>query len=107
MHWVQMAGEAVATYYGRYPVPHLELRISPFDGRGVRHGMTWGRDGGGSDQDRRRNGNDTREGSAQDWMLTHEMVHLAFPIDGRRAPLDRRRAFRPTSSQSLAYRLGK
>ena len=47
LHWVKLAGEAVATYYGKYPVPHLTLKIAPFDGNGVRHGMTWGRDGGG------------------------------------------------------------
>jgi hypothetical protein len=78
VHWVQMAGEAVATYYGRFPVPHLELRIAPFDGRGVSHGMTWGRDGGGLIKIGV--GTETiPAGLAQDWMLTHEMVHLAFP----------------------------
>jgi hypothetical protein len=77
LHWVQMAAEAVATYYGRYPVPHLTLRIRPFDGRGVRHGQTWGFDGGlikiGV-------GSQTQAADlADDWMLTHEMVHLSFP----------------------------
>jgi hypothetical protein len=77
LHWVQMAAEAVTTYYGKYPVPHLTLRIHPFDGRGVGHGMTWGRDGGlikigvGSEAQ--------AADLADDWMLTHEMVHLAFP----------------------------
>jgi hypothetical protein len=78
MHWVQMAGEAVATYYGRYPVPHLELRISSFEGHGVQHGMTWGRDGGGLIKIGV--GTQTQPGElAEDWMLTHEMVHLSFP----------------------------
>jgi hypothetical protein len=78
IHWVQMAGEAVATYYGRFPVGHLELRISSFDGYGVRHGMTWGRDGGGLIKISV--GTQTRpDGLAEDWMLTHEMTHLAFP----------------------------
>src|SRR3954466_4408734 len=77
LHWVQMAAEAVTTYYGKYPVPHLTLRIHPFDGRGVGHGMTWGRDGGlikigvGSEAQ--------AADLADDWMLTHEMVHLSFP----------------------------
>lgn len=75
--WVQKAAEAVATYYGRYPRPHVRLRILPSGGHGVRGGMTWGREGGlirihiGSDT--------TVEELAEDWMLTHEMVHLAFP----------------------------
>ncbi len=67
----------MAAYYGRFPVPHLTLRISPFSGHGVRHGMTWGMHGGlikigfGSDT--------TRAELMNDWMLTHEMIHLAFP----------------------------
>ena len=77
MKWVKNAAESVATYYGRFPVPHLTLRVVSFDGSGVRHGTTWGKDGGlirifaGSKT--------TPEYFAEDWMLTHEMVHLAFP----------------------------
>lgn len=77
MHWVQLAGEAVATYYGRYPLPHVTLRIMPFDGDGVRHGQTWGYDGG---LIKIHVGNQTPVAELKDdWMLTHEMVHLSFP----------------------------
>ena len=75
--WVKMAAESVAGYYGRYPVSRLTLRITPFSGHGVRHGMTWGMHGGlikiglGSET--------TRAELMNDWMLTHEMIHLAFP----------------------------
>lgn len=77
MKWVQWAAESVSTYYGRFPVPHLTLRVVGFDGNGVRHGTTWAREGGlirigvGS--------NTTPAEFADDWMLTHEMIHLAFP----------------------------
>jgi hypothetical protein len=77
MQWVKNAAESVATYYGRFPVPHLTLRVVSFDGSGVRHGTTWGKDGGlirifaGSKT--------SPQDFADDWMLTHEMVHLAFP----------------------------
>jgi hypothetical protein len=77
MKWVQFAAESVTTYYTRFPVPHLTLRIVSFDGSGVRHGMTWGREGGlivihvGNKT--------TPVEFAEDWMLTHEMIHLAFP----------------------------
>src|SRR5216683_1470887 len=77
LHWVQSAAEAVATYYGRYPVPRAQLQIIPVDGSGVRHGQTFGYGGGlikirvGSETDAPELGND--------WMLTHEMVHLSFP----------------------------
>ncbi|HXJ07035.1 MAG TPA: hypothetical protein VNH65_18170 [Candidatus Acidoferrum sp.] len=77
MKWVQNAAESVATYYGRFPVPHLTLRVVSFDGNGVRHGMTWGREGG---LIRIFAGSKTSAADfADDWMLTHEMVHLAFP----------------------------
>jgi hypothetical protein len=77
LHWVQSAGEAVATYYGRYPVPHVQIRIIPVDGSGVRHGQTFGYDGG---LIKIRVGKQTQAAElANDWMLTHEMVHLSFP----------------------------
>jgi len=77
MKWVQFAAESVTTYYTRFPVAHLTLRVVSFDGSGVRHGTTWGRDGGliiihaGNKT--------TPKEFAEDWMLTHEMIHLAFP----------------------------
>ena len=77
MHWVKSAAESVAAYYGRFPVPRLVLRVVSFDGSGVRHGQTWGRDGG---MIRIHVGSRTSAADfAEDWMLTHEMVHLAFP----------------------------
>lgn len=77
MHWVELAGKAVATYYGRYPVPRLDLRIIPVDGSGVRHGQTFGYDGG---LIKIRVGSETPVAELDDdWMLTHEMVHLSFP----------------------------
>jgi hypothetical protein len=77
MKWVQSAAESVATYYTRFPVPHLTLRVVSFDGTGIRHGTTWGRDGGLIVIHA---GNKTTPAEfAEDWMLTHEMIHLAFP----------------------------
>lgn len=77
MRWVKSAAESVTAYYSRFPVPHLALRIASFEGTGVRHGQTFGRDGGLITISV---GNKTPPAQlAQDWMLTHEMVHLAFP----------------------------
>ena len=77
MKWVQFAAESVAAYYTRFPVPHLTLRVVSFDGSGARHGMTWGREGGLIVIHA---GNKTTPAEfAEDWMLTHEMIHLAFP----------------------------
>ena len=77
LKWVQWAAESVSTYYGHFPVLHLSLRIVPFDGKGVRGGRTFGKDGGfisihvGS--------HSSFADLSTDWMLTHEMVHLSFP----------------------------
>jgi hypothetical protein len=77
VYWVQTAAKAVATYYGRYPVPHVQVRIIPVDASGVRHGQTFGYGGG---LIKIRVGNQTQPAElANDWMLTHEMVHLSFP----------------------------
>src|SRR6266852_2588069 len=75
--WVQSAAESVTAYYGRFPLPQVLIRITPFEGRGVRNGMSFGDRGG---RITIRVGNDTSPAElASDWMLTHEMVHLAFP----------------------------
>src|SRR6266481_6544602 len=77
MRWVKSAAESVTAYYSRFPVPHLALRIASFEGTGVRHGQTFGRDGGLITISV---GNKTPPAQlAEDWMLTHEMAHLAFP----------------------------
>jgi hypothetical protein len=75
--WVKSAAESVAAYYGRFPVPQVLIRITPFEGTGIRDGMTFGDRGG---RITIRVGNETSASEfASDWMLTHEMVHLAFP----------------------------
>lgn len=75
--WVWEAATAVQTYYGRFPVQRLRVEIEPTDGLGAQAGAAFGFGsplvrmgvGRGSDGDE----------LALDWMLTHEMVHLAFP----------------------------
>jgi hypothetical protein len=77
IRWVHSAAESVSTYYGRFPVPQLLIRITPFEGKGVRNGMTFGDRGG---RITIRVGKETAPAELDsDWMLTHEMVHLAFP----------------------------
>jgi hypothetical protein len=83
MDWVTRAATAVATYYGRFPVKHLSLRINADDRDGVHHGTTYPEDGGGLiniSLGRRTAKSDLES----DWMLTHEMIHLAFPSMPRR-----------------------
>jgi hypothetical protein len=78
LDWVRAAAESVSTYYQRFPVAHVVLRIVPSDGQGVRGGRTNGRADGG--MIRIHVGKNTTAAQLHaDWMLTHEMVHLAFP----------------------------
>src|ERR1700720_1186241 len=78
MQWVRMAADSVSTYYERFPVPAVALRIIPTDGRGVRGGQTFGAKEGGRISIHV--GKETTvRGLNSDWMLTHEMVHLSFP----------------------------
>ncbi|HTZ49781.1 MAG TPA: hypothetical protein VMH20_19485, partial [Verrucomicrobiae bacterium] len=82
MQWVQWAADSVKTYYGRYPVPEVRLRVIPSSGEGVRGGTTFGEDNGGFI--RIHVGSDSKMADlADDWMLTHEMVHLGFPSMSR------------------------
>ncbi len=77
LDWVSLAAHAVTVYYERFPADHVLIRVRFFDGRGVRAGQTFGWNGGlikiavGQ--------SNTAADFARDWMMTHEMVHLAFP----------------------------
>jgi hypothetical protein len=78
LQWVHWASDSVTAYYGRYPVPNVRLRVIPTSGRGVRGGTTFGEKDGGFI--RIHVGGETiMRGLENDWMLTHEMVHLGFP----------------------------
>jgi hypothetical protein len=76
--WVLAAARAVTTYYGRFPVQEANVLIVPVEHRGgILSGTSWG----------------TRPVSTRiylgelvdngqlktDWIMTHEMVHYAFP----------------------------
>ena len=78
--WVTRSAGIVAHYYDRFPTPTLRLRIIPEDGNGVRGGTTFGRDGGFI---RVQVGREvTEEELNNDWVLVHEMTHLALPDIG-------------------------
>ena len=77
LDWVKTSAKAVTTYYGRFPVGELKLLIVPVSGARVRGGTTWGYRGAairvmlGRDAD--------EEALRRDWVMVHEMVHLALP----------------------------
>lgn len=76
--WISDAARAVVAYYGRFPVAQCDLRITATGGRGVQMGKAFGYTK--TPTIAIRLGRHTRaEDLADDWVLTHEMVHLAFP----------------------------
>ncbi|MGA7350367.1 MAG: hypothetical protein WBX06_04370 [Acidobacteriaceae bacterium] len=81
MQWVKDAASAVATYYGRFPVPRDRVLIVPAEDRhGVLQGTSWGDVGGFPAFTRMRLGQHTTvDELTDDWMMTHELVHGAFP----------------------------
>ena len=77
LDWVGSSARAVSAYYGRFPVASAQLLIVPRSGQGVGSGKAW---------NYRRpavrialGGQATEEHLRRDWILVHEMVHLAFP----------------------------
>jgi hypothetical protein len=75
--WIRMSARAVSTYYGHFPVKSLRLLIVPIDGPRVRGGTTWGYRGAAI---RVMMGRDaSEEDLRRDWVMVHEMTHLALP----------------------------
>jgi hypothetical protein len=80
--WIERSARIVADYYGRFPVSLVVLKIEADAGGGVRGGRTTNESGlliqlsVGRDA--------TASALADDWVLVHEMVHLALPELGRR-----------------------
>jgi hypothetical protein len=75
--WVVASAQAVSGYFGRFPVPELELLLQGTEGGGVVSGVTFGEP---SLHTRVRLGRETTATQYHDdWVLVHEMVHLAVP----------------------------
>lgn len=76
--WLDHSAEAVQSYYGRFPVPEVYFHIIVSGGAGVRGGQTFP---GDLPLIRARAGRNSSEADLleKDWVMVHEMVHLAFP----------------------------
>ncbi len=76
--WISKADEAIVHYYGQFPVKVVRLCIYSAPGEGgVSHGTTFG--WGGAHIRITVGEHTTQRQLDNDWMLTHEFVHLAFP----------------------------
>jgi hypothetical protein len=82
LDWIERSARIVAAYYARFPAPLVELRIQPAPGSGVHGGRTTNDSGLVIQVSVGREV--TADELAADWVLVHEMVHLALPELGRR-----------------------
>jgi hypothetical protein len=80
LQWIKRSLGIVSAYYGQFPTPALRIQVVPQEGGGVRGGKTWGYRGGFI---RVQVGRDVTEAQLlDDWVLVHEMTHLALPDVG-------------------------
>jgi hypothetical protein len=79
--WIDRSAHIVADYYGQFPAPLVIIKLRGMDGSGVNGGRTTN-DSGLMIQ-MRVGRETTAETLAADWVLVHEMVHLALPEVGR------------------------
>jgi hypothetical protein len=78
--WIRRSLGIVSAYYGRFPTTALRIQVVGEDGGGVRSGKTWGYRGGFI---KVQVGREVTEAQLlDDWVLVHEMTHLALPDVG-------------------------
>jgi len=76
LDWVIYSAETVVQYYGRFPVDNLQINVQVAGGHAVRFGQAFG---GDSPFVRVVVGEHvTPEALRRDWIMVHEMVHLAM-----------------------------
>jgi hypothetical protein len=79
-HWTEQAARAVADYFGRFPVSQVHIVLRPVEGERVLTGTTYPDGGDGVPLITVQLGRRTRVPALQgDWVMAHEMVHLAVP----------------------------
>ena len=80
LEWVRRSAEIVSRYYARFPTTSVTVRLVPQEGGGVQGGKTF------ANPDAYIRVQLGREVTApqllNDWVLVHEMTHLALPDTG-------------------------
>ena len=79
--WVETSGRAVATYYGGLPVPREAVLLVPMGRGGIGLGKSLA--GGGVSVFVGIGAQTDAADLKEDWVLTHELVHAAFPAQPR------------------------
>jgi hypothetical protein len=80
--WVRRSADIVTQYYGRFPATLVRIDLGIMSGEGIGGGHTINEGGLSIHVDVGRDATPAR--LADDWVLVHEMVHLALPEIGRR-----------------------
>jgi hypothetical protein len=80
--WVRRSAGIVAQYYGRFPATLVRIDLGIMHGDGIGGGHTINEGGLSIHVDVGRDTTPAR--LVDDWVLVHEMVHLALPEIGRR-----------------------
>lgn len=82
LDWIHAAASALTVYYGRFPVSSAMIQVSPADAKaGVMNAVTYG----GPARTTITVGQHTSGAQLKDdWTMTHELVHMAFPSVRRR-----------------------
>jgi hypothetical protein len=76
LDWIKYSAQTVQQYYGRFPVDNLDINLNVSGGFAVRFGQAFG---GQSPHLRIVVGEDINpEWLRKDWIMVHEMVHLAM-----------------------------
>jgi hypothetical protein len=75
--WVRKSAEAVTTYFGGFPVKTVGLLVIAGDGKRIGGGTTYGFETSAIRIHVGREAGDAE--FARDWVMVHEMVHLALP----------------------------
>lgn len=75
--WIERSAQAVAAFYGGFPIPRVLVLVQPHGGGRVGFGTTMGSSGAAIEVPV---GEDVTPSLLHDdWMLVHEMVHTALP----------------------------
>ena len=81
--WVRKCADAVAHYYGKFPVPRVNIKVFNIGGTEIEGGTTYP---GAVPVIQIRVGHEAPDATlmTDDWVMVHEMIHLAFPyMDGQ------------------------
>lgn len=78
--WVRDCARAITSYYGKFPMKKTFVRIRTTNGRGVGFSTATSDDDDNGLVEVPLGKRTTVDDLEEDWILTHEMVHLNFPL---------------------------